>query len=86
MSEYPIREYTVELAYTVYIPDTRTETFTITADDEEDAVAMAWERVYNKEGVDDSDLDEGPVVIKKKRIVPDRGYEDDKTLAMFPAE
>jgi hypothetical protein len=75
-----MKKYIVKLEYTVRVPEGRTHTATIEAEDEESAIRQAWDEVYDLEGCDEFDLDEDR---ETASLAPQRGGEDDKTIDMF---
>lgn len=82
--DYPRREFTVRLQYVVRLPQNETYTTTVTADDEETAIELAWTKMYEESGCDSDEVDEDDVTILKEKTVPGPGHEDDQTNEMFP--
>ena len=81
--EYPKKKFTVKLDYTVHVPEDHTHTTTIEAEDEETAIREAWNEVYDNEGCDDDEIDEGRETVVAAIELPCRGSEDNKTVDMF---
>ncbi len=81
--EYPKKKYTIELVYTVHEPESHTSTIIVVADDEDSAVEQAWDKLYDENGFDADTLDENSAKVVSELEIPDRGYEDDKTLNIF---
>lgn len=75
-----LKEYTLQLDYTVIIEQEDTKTFTVEAADEEEAFEKAQDQLWEEEGCDEIDSVEYTVLSERSS---EPGRRDDKTVDMF---